>query len=760
MSEPFENPLSYPNTDWKNTRTWPNFTNEVGQIRDDGQSFLSDLQGQSDQWRTFAEEQYELIISLIEGWDAPDPITGDSIAEPSEIALSAIGYPVAAPTPGPITSPGAFTAVSIDPVTISYDVPETTEVSEPDHLDDKSLSLEDISYEDFPDAPTFDEDFPDLDFTGEPGAAEIDDPGDAPVLTEANIPDAPTITMPDAPEDPSVTLPDDPVLNIPLFTAEAPEFVGQEPSGFEYHEDTYTSTLNQALVDKLIADIEASSSGIDPDVEQALYDRGLTKLHLEHDQMQSEAEGYFASKGFFMPPGALSSKLTEMASIRSRAVTDLNNDIIVQRSNLVQQNIQTIMGAGVQLEGMLKEFHSNVQNRSLEKSKAIADHGIQLYNAHVERLKTDAQIYVAEAQVYSAKLQGEIAKVEKFRALVEKAKVSAEVQEMLVRIYVAKLEGVKAQVEIYKTEMESAKIFTEVQVAKIEAFKAKVDAFIARWQGEDTKWKAYGTKIQAQGIKASAFSERVKVFQAETEAWGTNVNALVSQSRLMVEDNNSKVAAYQSEIQRYQEEAKFELSRIQYLLGRGELQIRGVTTESQHAAAKADIAVRSEMGKLERSKVLAENDRAYENLKVQAEIEHDKMKLGGEVAEHQAEAQVKSAHLQGVVAARVENAKNKLYSKVEEFKLHMEQMKAQAAVMSQIAASALSAMNANLSYGFSGGYTGNVQVGGSYSTSEQFSESVGFNVSNQWSDSRAYNRNRNINTAESLDTSHNYYYSG
>ena len=752
MTTPRTNRQSSPPT----SRDTPDHTSYVTQIRTDGQGFLNDLQNQAETWRSYASDMYEEILSLVNGWDDPSALPLSPADEPDAISATKPDEPSEI-TPDKISDPKTLKSVLMEKTVPSFTEPD--EAEESGNLTGKSTGVSSIDYDDFPDAPTFSETFPTLDFTGEPGASVIADPGNVPTLVDPTIPAAPAITLPNAPTLGSITIPGDPTIDLPVFTAVSPTFDKEDPSGFEYHEAVYQSNLFDSAVAKIIADVEASSSGIDPAVEQALFDRGISRLNQEHDKLQTEAEQYFAGKGFFYPPGALASRLTQQSQIRSNAVTDLNNDIMVQRSNLAQQNIQSILGAGVQLEGILRQFHGDVQNRSLESAKALAGTAVSLYNAHIERLKADAAVYETEAKVYEAKLQGEISKVEIFKAMVEKAKVSAEVQEMLVKIYLAQLEGVKTLVDVYKTEMESAKIFTDVQVAKITAFKAQVDAFIAKWQGEDIKWKAYGTKVQAQQVKASAFSERVKVFQAETDAWGTGVNALVNKSRLQIDENNSKISAYQAEIQRYQQEVAFEIGKVQQLVARGELQLKKSDIESRDKAARADTQVKSEMGKLERERTLADNNRTFESLRVQGLTEFEQNMMAGETEYTRADVQAKSEHLRGVVSTRVENARSALMAKVEEFKLHLEKIKSQATVLAQIAASALSGMNANMSYGYSGSVSGSIQAGANYSYGENRAASWSDGLSNSYaqsdstSDSTSNVTNTNNTTTNNTSTS-------
>lgn len=628
--------------------------NALDEIRQDSNDFFNSMHQRAEEWKTYAQEQYNQLQSLLENWDDPDNFNVN--LELPELGLSDV--------------PFNFDSLSFPSVTIPED-PEAPDASE-------------IT---FPDTPTFREvpEFtdtpPDLDFSGEPGELELSPPDDPPVLDEPDIPDSPSVTFPEAPALDEIEIPDAIEINMPNFEGERPEFPDIPlPPDFQYSEGEYVSSVFDVLSSKIISQLEEAKSGIDPEVEQAIYDRAKSRQDDEHAKALEEVENYFAAKGFSMPPGALAARVSELNNQRLKAAEDLNNDIIVQRSNLVQQNLQHIMNAGLQLEQVLRSFFNEVQNREMQKQRAVAEHAAQIYSLAVEKYNAQVRAFNTDAEVYKSKVQAELGRVEAFKALVESAKVRADVQQQLVQVYLARLEGVKSMVDVYRTQMESAQIFSQVQMSRIEAYKAGVDAYVARVNAYSAEWQGYQSKVQAQGVKINSFGEKARVHQTEVGAWSTEVEAEINKAKLQLEANQSKLQKYATDVQKYQQVANWKLGKVQSEVSLEDVKSKLASTNVQGKAAEAETRGNNEQRK---------------------------------IAEHELE-----------VNSRIEEMKANLTSKIEEYKLHFEKLKSQSNVMAQISASALSAVSSNMNYGFNGSLTGTIGVQESYANQSSKSENM------------------------------------
>ena len=60
---------------------------------------------------------------------------------------------------------------------------------------------------------------------------------------------------------------------------------------------------------------------------------------------------------------------------------------------------------GVELEGMLREFFNEQALRSVVPSKAFAQIGIEILNAHINRFNARVHAYQAEVAIFESKVK-------------------------------------------------------------------------------------------------------------------------------------------------------------------------------------------------------------------------------------------------------------------------------------------------------------------------------------------------------------------
>lgn len=93
------------------------------------------------------------------------------------------------------------------------------------------------------------------------------------------------------------------------------------------------------LLARLIADLTTGATGLDPIVEQAIWDRADDRLTVVEAAQQTEIEEYFASRGFPLPPLAMAARLQEHINERARSRNDLNDKILIQSSELDRKSV-------------------------------------------------------------------------------------------------------------------------------------------------------------------------------------------------------------------------------------------------------------------------------------------------------------------------------------------------------------------------------------------------------------------------------------
>ena len=305
-----------------------------------------------------------------------------------------------------------------------------------------------------------------------------------------------------------------PTITIPTYTLVAPvdELVFNEP--------VYQSDLQDVLKTALQDFVENGGTGLGSDVEAALWTRARAKQDILNERTWNEAEEYFASRGYTIPPGALGGRLTEALAEQTRADALLNNEISIKQAELARAQSEYSMNAAINLEGQDKEKFNAMANRTLEAAKATVQVVLGLYDAKVreyiakldgnkliveaEKIKVDAGVaankgvidaYTANIDAYKAKVQMELGIVEMV-AKVYGFKIAG--YEADARVAALKLD---AQIKVYQGKIEQANNETTLTLKEAEM---AIQSYLGALQLTSDAIKASGN-IAAQ-IAASALS--------------------------------------------------------------------------------------------------------------------------------------------------------------------------------------------------------------------------------------------------------------
>lgn len=256
-----------------------------------------------------------------------------------------------------------------------------------------------------------------------------------------------------------------PTITIPPYTVIEPDTVD-----IGYNEATYQSDIQDALIAALVEFIENGGTGINVDIEAALWERGRGRQAVLNERLHNEANNYMASRGYNLPACVLTGLLSESLLEQNRADVQLEYEISIEQARLERAQSDYSIHAGVTLEGQEKEHFNNIANRTLDCAKAAVQVIIDLYLA-----KLDAYIIKVEA----ARVSAGIAKVQ--------ADAVAASNENVIDVYKADIEGYKAKLEVETGIAEAiAKVYGfEVMGYEAEAKAAMLDldAQVKEYQG-------------------------------------------------------------------------------------------------------------------------------------------------------------------------------------------------------------------------------------------------------------------------------------
>lgn len=374
-------------------------------------------------------------------------------------------------------------------------------------------------------------DVPIIDFsylTGFPSMDGLPDAPDEPAdPAYPEMPTKPAYTLPVVPTLHDIVIPDFPSLSMPSFSATVPVDYSVVPNPvIENGSTAYNSELLDALKDKLLDRIENGGTGLDPDIEQAMYDRDQERASLALAETTEKLADEWARRGFSLPDGALAEAITNVHVEYQNKRLDTSRDIAIKQAELEQKNISESLTQAIDIEGKTMDWAEKVARRVFEWSKAVADSSIEVCKTWITKYNAGIESYKAQAQVFADLIQAEMIKVQIYKERIAALALIAQVDELHIKAYTAQIDAIKTLFDAYRTEIEAVKAIVDLERAKIENYRSRVEAYAAnvnatvqKFTGEVEGYKAKISGYTAiQGINVEAIKARNQAYGIEIEA--------------------------------------------------------------------------------------------------------------------------------------------------------------------------------------------------------------------------------------------------
>lgn len=415
--------------------------------------------------------------------------------------------------------------------------------------------------------------------TGEPGVLAID-----PVTTSFDTftENAPDIVMPTdvdvvygdvpiIPDPADVAMPTEPTLAFPaeptfltmntvtLSTVDLhPEYLANletipaldlmEPTPYSYALGAeYASALLTALQSKLATRLNGGT-GLDPTVEQAIWDRARDREAATAQGNIDEVQRTADALGFQLPSGVVAARIREAQAEYYDKTSTISRDIAIKQAELEQANLKDTIAAGMQLESKLIDYAYQMERLAFENAKEYADNAVKIYNSGVEAYKALLASYQAYANAYDTIIKGELSKVEIYKAELQGELAKAQINSTLVAQYKATIEAQMAYVDIYKAQVEAAKTLVQIEGTKINAAAEQVRGFIAQVNAETAKVEAYKAQVQARVAEVDVYKTKVAAFSAKVGAQAEQAKTEVAVKQLEVQTYAAQVDGYKAKI--------------------------------------------------------------------------------------------------------------------------------------------------------------------------------------------------------------------
>lgn len=395
------------------------------------------------------------------------------------------------------------------------------------------------------DVPTLDATAPTVTLPSAPSPDVGAAPTGAPNITEPTLPDAPTVTLPTVPTFEELALPTPPSVEVPSWTAVAPQNLLAPPTAqFAYVDPGYASQLHDPLVAKLLNDLQNGSYGIDPADETALWSRARDRAAAQARAEVEEVQRRMAESSFPMPQGTMLEAIDQAEQKAQRILSDANRDIALKRADLYVEGRKFTIQEVRQYEAVRISLYGATQERALNYSKAVVELGIATFEASVRNFSTQLEAYKTEASVFAERIRAELTKAELYRAQLEAERLRADFNRAKLELFNAQLSAINTTVEIYKARLSAANAFMQVQGQRLEVFRQQVLTYAERVRAKEAEYNIYQAQIKGQ-------LAGLEVYRSQIDAYNARLGGLEAKARINVQNNESLLQSYKASSQNY-----------------------------------------------------------------------------------------------------------------------------------------------------------------------------------------------------------------
>lgn len=469
----------------------------------------------------------------------------------------------------------------------------------------------------------------------------------------ADLPDAPDLIPIDAPQLHDVNIGPAPYVPQVIFEGQRPDdvadpgdFTGELDAAYSRASPQMVAAINGQLdawmarinpqFDTQMAAIEtqlskylAGGTALQPEVEDALYERAKGKTDADWRRARDVAFGDAAARGFTLPTGAIFSAINQARLGAADSLAKAATDIAIAQAEMEQKNLQfavttssalraTALNAGLQ-------FHQNliaINAQALDYAKAVLQAHVAIYNAIVEAYKAKLELYRADAQVFSARIDAAGKVIENYKAEIQAELAKVQVDASRVDIFRARIAAQSALVDQYKARIQAIAEIAGLERLKIDVFQAQVQGYSALVGAKNAEWQGYNAAWSGEESKVRVYSAQVNAYQATVDGWRAKVQAGAAQVEAIMSQNRANSAVYAATMDGYRAAMGAEGVRVNAEIQAQDTLIRAYSTANQAAVAANAAAV-------EQYRVVSTMLTEQARLKATTQLENARLKITG-----------------------------------------------------------------------------------------------------------------------------------
>lgn len=397
-------------------------------------------------------------------------------------------------------------------------------------------------------APTFNQVAPVLSYGAKPNLPNNVEPVPPPAPIAPVMPLPPDYVLPELPTFLSLNLPTLPVVVIPEFEGERPNFdVAEINEAWTYNYDAYASTLLTDLKSKISTWLQGGT-GLPESIERALFDRAIARVDDDVSRAVETAYEQHSARGFTQPNGILNAQIIEVRRNGQNKISEINRDLTIRFHEEELVNIRLAVTQGAALEGVLMNFHIEEQKLVLSANQFLRESSIAILNSKIAIFNAKNQAYATDAQVLESRIRAALAAIEVYRAQIEGEKLKGELNTQKVQIYSEQIRALGILADFYKTRIEGVKVENENNKLVIETYQSQVEAYGKRWDAYTSEWNGYRAGVEAEASKAGVYKTLADVFATEMSAYSIEQNAGLEKERLRISQHDQELRVWRGKL--------------------------------------------------------------------------------------------------------------------------------------------------------------------------------------------------------------------
>lgn len=438
--------------------------------------------------------------------------------------------------------------------------------------------------------------------------------------THVDLKPVPTVVRPDyvlpaVPTLAALDLPDAPTIALPTFAGTRPDAQLDVPlEDFHFTAEQYTSALLDKVTGRTSAMLDGGT-GLPANIAQALRDRAFSALDVQEVRAIQQATEEYSSRGFAEPSGILNRRVAEVRQNNQNQRNALSRDIAIRDQDVAIENLRFAVTQAIALESAQFQNHNEFARIALDAAQVTQNLRMRIFDARVSLVQLQLSAYQTDAQVWREQLQGELAKLEVYRAELAALQVKGELNVQQVQLYEGQLRGVAQLAELYRTDIDAARLVVATNQQQLDIERLEIENYAQRVGAYRETWEAYAKKLSTNTIRANVYELVEQGYATRLRGWSDAQGQKIAQAQLGISVADLQQRGWRGQVDAYLAKLQAESARIGAVSEAYRSDVAAYSAAASVETAASDANLRKLTAGIERER--ARTDVALRNVELQ-----------------------------------------------------------------------------------------------------------------------------------------------